>query len=75
MKKEEYIEKKVVLYGYGPLKEVALDANFFSDAEEEHGGIKAVLEITKGFGGLGPLFSLSTLNQGGKSCRMTALIS
>jgi hypothetical protein len=57
MKIEEYIKKKVKLEGYGPLSAVKLDAKFFSTVEAKLGSIDRVLEITKGMGGLGGLFS------------------
>jgi hypothetical protein len=56
MKKEEYITKRVVLYGYGPLNKIKLDAQFFKDAENDAGEISNVLEISKGFGGIGGFF-------------------
>lgn len=57
MKVEEYIKKKVVLYGYGVLNNIALDANFFADICVSGGEIENVLEINRGLGGLGGVLS------------------
>jgi hypothetical protein len=51
MKVEEYIKKKVVLYGYGTLNDIALDAKFFTDISVGGREIENVLEIDRGMGG------------------------
>jgi hypothetical protein len=56
MNKEEYVKKKVVLYGYGILRETPLNAEFFRNAEKKEGEIENILKITKGLGGIGGLF-------------------
>ena len=57
MKVEEYIKKKVVLYGYGTLNDIALAAEFFADISAGGREIENVLEINKGLGGLGGVLS------------------
>jgi hypothetical protein len=57
MKVEEYIKKKVILHGYGTLNNIALDAEFFADISVGGGEIENILEINRGLGGVGGVFS------------------
>lgn len=58
MKKEDYIEKKVVLTGHGVICELALNEEWFDVMEVGHAGIAEVLEIKEGRGGIGGFFGI-----------------
>lgn len=56
MNKEEYIKKNVVLEGYGAIREIALNAEWFAEQEKHLGEIEDIIEIEKSSGGIGGFF-------------------
>jgi hypothetical protein len=56
MHKTVYINKHVVLEGYGAVRDISLNAEWFEEQEKQLGVIGEVVEIKKGIGGIGGLF-------------------
>lgn len=52
MKKEEYIERNIILDGYGRLEDIILNEQFFAKMEELNGEIEDVIAIRTGTGGI-----------------------
>jgi hypothetical protein len=61
MKKEDYIEKQIILEGHGCIPEMELDKEFFDELEDQNCEIAEVLEIVSSTGGIGGIFGLGTV--------------